>query len=48
MFAAVPPYNLPRLHRLLCERGYYAGYDCVTDGYANMLHKAVQPDGQTG
>ncbi|WP_412545629.1 fatty acid desaturase family protein [Maricaulis sp. MIT060901] len=48
MFAAVPPYNLPRLHRLLSERGYYAGYDCVTEGYGNMLHKAVRADGQTG
>lgn len=43
MFAAVPPYNLPRLHRLLSERGYYEGYDCVTEGYGPMLRKAVQP-----
>lgn len=41
MFAAIPPYNLPRLHRILRERGYYDGYDCVTEGYPNMLKKAV-------
>lgn len=42
MFAAVPPYNLPRLHALLRSRGYYDGFDCFTDGYANMLKKAIQ------
>jgi len=44
MFAAVPPYNLPRLHRILRERGYYEGYACVTDGYTKMLSKAVRPE----
>ena len=43
MFAAVPPYNLPRLHRLLARRGYYAGHDCVSTGYPAMLRKAVRP-----
>lgn len=42
MFAAVPPYNLPRLHRLLASRGYYQGYRCISEGYANMLTKAVR------
>ena len=42
MFAAVPPYNLPRLHKLLEERGYYEGYDCVTRGYPAMVRKAVR------
>ena len=42
MFAAVPPYNLPRLHRLLARRGYYAGYACVSEGYPAMLGKAVR------
>jgi fatty acid desaturase len=41
-FAAVPPYNLPRLHRMLRDRGYYDGYDCVTQGYIPMLRKAVR------
>ena len=44
MFAAVPPYNLPRLHTLLRERGYYDGFDCFTEGYANMLKKAVRSE----
>ena len=44
MFAAVPPYNLPRLHKLLDQRGYYAGYDCITDGYGAMLGKAVRAE----
>jgi fatty acid desaturase len=42
MFAAVPPYNLPRLHRLLASRGYYQGYRCISSGYADMLTKAVR------
>jgi len=42
MFAAVPPYNLPRLHKLLAERGYYEGHTCITRGYPAMLEKAVR------
>lgn len=42
IFAAVPPYNLPRLHRLLASRGYYDGHACVTQGYPAMLGKAVR------
>lgn len=42
IFAAVPPYNLPRLHKLLASRGYYDGYTCVTRGYPAMLGKAVR------
>tara|TARA_R110002073_G_scaffold39422_5_gene112460 strand:+ start:3262 stop:4149 length:888 start_codon:yes stop_codon:yes gene_type:complete len=42
LFAAVPPYNLPRLHRVLNARGYHAGFACVTDGYPAMLKKAVR------
>lgn len=45
MFAAVPPYHLPRLHRLLSQRGYYEGYDCVSPGYATVIRRAVrQPE----
>lgn len=43
-FAAVPPYNLPKLHRMLRDRGYYDGYDCTTRGYPKMLRRAVRPD----
>ena len=46
MFAAVPPYNLRRLHRLLASRGYYDGYACITRGYPAMLAKAVRPETQ--
>jgi fatty acid desaturase len=42
MFASVPPYHLPKLHKLLAERGYYEGYECVTEGYPAMLRKAVR------
>ncbi|WP_417486415.1 fatty acid desaturase family protein [Maricaulis sp.] len=42
IFAAVPPYNLPRLHTLLAQRGYYDGHTCITRGYPAMLGKAVR------
>lgn len=41
-FPAVPPYNLPRLHTMLKERGYYEGYSSVTKGYPAMLRRAVR------
>lgn len=45
MFAAVPCYNLPKLHRLLSERGYYAGKNCVTVGYPKVMRAAIrQPE----
>lgn len=44
-FPAVPPYNLPKLHRMLVERGYYEGFDSMSRGYPAMLRKAVRPDG---
>ncbi|MGP1282217.1 MAG: fatty acid desaturase, partial [Parasphingopyxis sp.] len=43
-FAAVPPYNLPRLHRLLRERGYFDRHDCLTRGYRNVIRRAVRAD----
>lgn len=42
MFAGVPPYNLPRLHETLRSRGYYDGFACTSEGYADMLAKAVR------
>ncbi|WP_417470319.1 fatty acid desaturase family protein [Maricaulis sp.] len=45
LFAAVPPYNLPRLHRLLSERGYFEGFEASSaPGYRAMLKKAVRAD----
>ncbi len=41
-FPAVPPYNLPRVHRLLKERGYYDGHKSLTKGYPAMLRRAVR------
>lgn len=43
-FPAVPPYNLPKLHRMLKDRGYYDGFDPMTKGYPAMLRKAVRAD----
>ncbi len=42
IFAAVPPYHLPRLHRTLAGRGFYEGFDCVSPGYGTVIRKAVQ------
>ena len=39
-FAAVPGYNLPKLHALLKSRGYYEGYDCIAKGYIDVLRRA--------
>ncbi len=43
-FPAVPPYNLPKLHRMLRDRGYYDGFEATTRGYPAMLRKAMRPD----
>ncbi len=43
LLAGVPCYNLAKLHRLLVERDYYRGVDCLTQGYVNVLHKATLP-----
>ena len=50
-FAAVPGYNLPKLHKLLAGRGYYDGHDCISSGYIDVLRRAVrdgdaEPHGQ--
>lgn len=42
--AAVPPYNLPKLHRLLASRGFYEGIPCISTGYGDVLKKAVRWD----
>ena len=46
-FAAVPPYNLGKLHNLLKSRGYYDGYDCIAHGYLDVLRRAVRPSPAT-
>lgn len=43
-FAAVPPYNLPKLHRLLRARGYYDRHDCLSRGYRDVIRRAVRSE----
>ncbi len=42
--AAVPPYNLKRLHTLLASRGFYEGFECISYGYGDVLKRAVKRD----
>ncbi|MEO0689217.1 MAG: fatty acid desaturase family protein [Pseudomonadota bacterium] len=49
--AGVPSYNLPKLHKLLKSRGYHDGFDCISNGYFDVLERAVReptsaPDAQ--
>lgn len=40
----VPGYHLPRMHRLLRERGFYQGHDyAALDGYGAVLQAATAP-----
>ncbi len=40
-FASIPCYRLPALHNKLKEGGYFEGYGCVANGYADVLKRAV-------
>lgn len=44
IFAAVPPYQLPALHRTLVERGYYKDHDCIAHGFGDVLRRATRTD----
>lgn len=44
LLASIPPYNLSRLHRILCERGFYDETDCISRGYVDVLRRAVRRD----
>jgi len=44
LLAGVPLYRLPRFHRLLTERGYFTGHDCLSHGYRDVLRRATGPD----
>jgi fatty acid desaturase len=46
LLMTVPLYKLPRLHRLLDERGLLDGA-CVTRGYADVLRRAASKPGGT-
>jgi fatty acid desaturase len=41
--AAVPCYRLPALHRLLEQKGFFAGRPCLSYGYRDVLARAVSP-----
>ena len=42
IFAGVPPYRLPKLHRILSERGYYRDHDCIAHGFGDVLRRATR------
>ena len=48
IFAAVPPYRLPALHRTLAERGYYAGHDCIARGFGDVVRRATRAAAAVG
>lgn len=46
LYVSVPHYNLPRVHRLLKERGALEGAE-IASGYGEVLRRAIRP-GQGG
>ncbi len=44
-FASVPSYHLPELHIRLAQGGYFDDYNCIANGYAEVLRRALRPDG---
>ena len=44
LLAGVPLYHLPRLQKLLRERGYYGDKACFSHGYLDVLRKATAPE----
>ena len=45
--AAVPCYRLAPLHRLLVAKGFYNQHACLSQGYLDVLARAIQPDEPT-
>jgi len=41
--AAVPCYRLARLHRVLVEKGFYDDRTCLSNGYRQVLSRAIRP-----
>jgi fatty acid desaturase len=41
LMAGAPGYNLPKMHKMLIERGFYDKHDCITRGYANVIRHCV-------
>ena len=42
--ANIPPYNLKRMHKLLSDRGFYEGFDCISYGYGNVIKRAIRSE----
>lgn len=40
--AGIPPYRLPRMHRLLRARGFYDGHDSLSHGYIDVMRRATR------
>jgi len=41
-FASVPCYRLPSLHQKLKAGGFFEHYDCIANGYRDVLQRAVR------
>jgi fatty acid desaturase len=41
--AAVPCYRLAPLHELLVEKGFYNQRQCLSNGYRDVLSRAIKP-----
>ena len=42
--AAVPCYRLKPLHKLLTEKGFFDGFDCLSHGYVDVVKRAMRTD----
>jgi hypothetical protein len=45
MAATVPGYKLPALHKLLRERGYFDGADCIATSYLAVILRCTATNG---
>lgn len=42
--AGIPPYRLGQMHRLLRSKGFFDGYDCLSQGYVDVIRRATRQD----
>lgn len=47
LLPGTPIYRLAQAHRLLKQRGCFSGHDCLRASYADVLRRAVAPDGRS-
>lgn len=45
MAATVPGYKLPALHKLLRERGYFEGTECLATSYWSVIRRCTATNG---